>query len=52
MNEQEFWQFIAKNDWKKKDDDKRLKSVVEALSLKSEEEIYEFDSILAQSFTN
>ncbi len=48
MNEQEFWQLIAKIDWKKKDDDKRLKPVVEALSRKSVEEIYEFDSVLAQ----
>lgn len=48
MNGQEFWQLIAKIDWEKEENDERLEPVIEVLSRKSVEEIYEFDSVLAQ----
>ena len=49
MNENEFWNLIGTLDWDESgDDDAVVEPVVEALSQKSDEDIFQFEEILAQ----
>ena len=49
MNENEFWSIIERLDWKKTGDDEAVvKPVVECLSNKSDDDIFQFEELLAQ----
>ena len=49
MNEKEFWSIIGMLDWEETGDDEAVvEPVVNCLSKKSDEEIFEFEELLAQ----
>lgn len=48
MNENEFWTIIGKLDWTAEDEEDVIEPVIEYLASKTDEELFEFEELLAQ----